>query len=218
MVRGVNPRTAEQRDRRVAGTEQKLITAATRLFVRDGYAATTLAAVAAEAGVAPRTVYVRFGTKAALLRRSVDVALVGDTLPVDVDSRDWARRAMTAPTLEERITVAARGIAEMMARAAPLLAVAAEAAPSEPEIAAAYQAGREATRDAQRRFWVAAASDGLLPPGADLDWLADTTALLVAAETYLLGSRVLHWSPGQHEQWLAATMRRLAAAAPPPGG
>jgi hypothetical protein len=106
----------------------------------------------------------------------------------------------------------------MMARAAPLLAVAAEAAPSEPEIAAAYQAGREATRDSQRRFWVAAASDGLLPPGADLDWLADTTALLVAAETYLLGSRILHWSPGQHEQWLAATMRRLAVAAPPPGG
>ena len=216
MTRGVNPRTAEQRARRVADTEQRLITAATRLFVRDGYAATTLAAVAEAAGVAPRTVYVRFGTKAALLKRSIDVALVGDTAPVDVASRDWSRRSVTAPAMTERIAVAARGIAGMMARVAPLLAVAAEAAPNEPDIAAAAQAGREATRDAQRRFWAAAASDGLLPPGTDLDWLADTTTLLVAAETYLLATRVLHWNPGEHEQWLAATMRRLAAAAAAP--
>src|SRR5690242_2599196 len=45
---------------------------------------------------------------------------------------------------------------------------AAEAAPSEPEIAAAAQAGRQATCDAQRRFWAAAAAYDLLPPGTDL--------------------------------------------------
>lgn len=218
MVRGVNSQTAELRARRIAGTEQRLISAATRLFIRDGYAATTLAAVAEAAGVAPRTVYSRFGTKAALLKRSLDVALVGDTASVDVAGREWFRRARTAPTLEERIAVSSRGSREMMERAGPLLAVIAEAAPSEPEIAAAFQADREATRDNIRGFWAAAAADGLLPPGADVKWLGDTAALLAAAETYLLGTRTVGWNPDEYEEWRSATWQRLAAAATLPAG
>ena len=44
--------------------------------------ATTLEAVARRAQVGARTVYLRFGTKAALFKRVVDVAIVGDTEPV----------------------------------------------------------------------------------------------------------------------------------------
>jgi AcrR family transcriptional regulator len=66
-------------------------------LLADGYTATTLAAVAEAAQVGARTVYVRFGTKAALLKRVVDVAVVGDAEPVDV-GRDPARSAMTALT------------------------------------------------------------------------------------------------------------------------
>ena len=51
---------------RVADTEERILVAARTLFLRDGYAATTLAAVADAARVGHRTVYVRFGTKAAL--------------------------------------------------------------------------------------------------------------------------------------------------------
>jgi AcrR family transcriptional regulator len=213
VVRGVNANSAVLRARRVADTEERLIQAATRLFVRDGYAATTLAAVAAAAGVAPRTVYLRFGTKATLLKRAVDVALVGDTLPIDVAARDWARAAMTATTLSDRITEVARGSRDLFDRAGPLLAVAAQAEPTEPEIAAAAQAGREATRDLIRGFWRAAADDGLLSPAADVDWLGDTTAVLVAADTYLHITRVLAWDLDHYERWIVTTWTRLAAAA-----
>lgn len=187
--------------------------AATRLFVRDGYPASTLAAVAAAAGLAPRTVYLRFGTKAALLKRAVDVALVGDTLPIDVAGRDWARAAMTAPTLTERITALARGSRDLFDRTGPLLAVAAQAEPNEPEIAAAAQAGRAATRDLIRAFWRAAAEDGLLAADADVEWLGDTTAVLGAADTYLHITRVLPWDPDRYQQWIITTWTRLAAAA-----
>lgn len=213
MVGDVNARSADARAGRIAETEQRLVDAATRLFERDGYAATTLTAVAEAAGVAARTVYLRFGTKAALLKRAVDVALVGDTAPVDVAGRDWSLRAMTAPTLEQRIAAAAGGARDMMHRVGPLLAVAGQAEPTEPDIAAAAQAGREATRDALRAFWTTAAHDGLLPPGADVDWLADTAALLGAAETYLLATRTLRWDADRYEQWILATWRRLAIAA-----
>jgi AcrR family transcriptional regulator len=91
------------RAKRVARTEAQLIEAASVLFCDQGYVATTLAQIAERAGVAARTVYVRFGTKAALFSRVIDQALVGDAEPVDVAHRPRAHDAMTADTLAERI-------------------------------------------------------------------------------------------------------------------
>jgi AcrR family transcriptional regulator len=198
---------------RVAENEERILRAAHELFVRDGYQATTLTAVADAAGVAHRTVYVRFGTKAALLKRVVDVALVGDLAPVDVVSREWYRTATTAPSLDARIEAFATGSARLMASAADVIAVAREAEPTEPLLAAAAHAGRAATRDAIRAFWTRARDDGLLPAGCDLAWLADTTGLLAHAETYLLMRETLRMTPKRYENWLATTWRRMAAAA-----
>ncbi|HEY7488554.1 MAG TPA: helix-turn-helix domain-containing protein [Streptosporangiaceae bacterium] len=204
---------ADLRAARVADTEAKILRAATRLFLERGYARTTLSAVAAQARVGARTVYIRFGTKAALLKRVVDVALVGDTAPVDVRGRPWFVLARTAPTLADRIAALARGGREMMVRASGLLAVALEAAPVEPELAAAAQAGREATRDNLRLFWTQMAEDNLLPPGgSDIDWLTETSAILTQAETYLLGTRMHDWTPDHYERWLVTTLTRLATA------
>lgn len=209
MVRGVNSDADARRAERVAATEQRLVDAATRLFLRHGYAGTTLAAVAAEADVAPRTVYVRFGTKSALFRRTVDVAVVGDTAPVDVAHRDWTQRSLTAPTLEERMQAAAGAARDIMSRLGPLLPVAEQAAAVEPEIAGAWQAARADTCDQVRQFWSTAAQDGLLPAGVDVHWLGDTAAILSAADTYLHINRTLGWGPDEYERWLLTTWRRL---------
>ncbi len=162
-----------------------------------------------------RTVYVRFGTKAALLKRVVDVALVGDLAPVDVVSREWYRTATTAPTLEARIAALATGSAHLMASAADVIAVAREAEPAEPLLAAGASAGRAATRDAIRTFWTRARDDGLLPAGCDLNWLSETTSVLAHAETYLLMRETLHMTPARYQTWLATTWHRMAAAATP---
>jgi len=196
---------------RVRENEERIVRAAHDLFVRDGYQGTTLTAVADAAGVAHRTVYVRFGTKAALLKRVIDVALVGDLAPVEVIGRDWYRAATTAPTLEERIAAMAKGSARLMASAADVIAVAREAEPTEPLLAAAARAGRAATRDAVRTFWARARDDNLLPDGCDLAWLADTTSALAHAETYLLMRETQEITPEKYEQWLTTTCHRLAA-------
>lgn len=199
------------RGARVAETETRILLAATELFVRRGYSATTLTAVADAAGVAHRTVYVRFGNKAQLLKRAVDVAIAGDTADQDVRGRPPFQLALSAPTAAERIAAYARATREIMGRAGEILAVASQAEGSEPEIAAAAQAGREATRDLVFEFWTAMAADGLTPAGCDLHWLAATASMLAHADSFLLASRTLPMSLDEYESWLGASWTRLLA-------
>jgi AcrR family transcriptional regulator len=205
-------KTSGLRAARVLENEERIVRAAHQLFVKAGYRATTLAAVADLAGVAPRTVYVRFGTKAALLKRVIEVALVGDLAPVDVVSRDWYQTATSAPTLEARISALAAGSARLVISAADVVAVAREAEPTEPLLAQHAAAGRAETRQAFHKFWTRARDDGLLPPETDVAWLTDTTSLLAHIETYLLMRQMEPATAQRYETWLATTCHRLAAA------
>jgi AcrR family transcriptional regulator len=174
--------------------------------------ATTLEAVARRAQVGARTVYLRFGTKAALFKRVVDVAIVGDTEAVDVLGRDWVQAALTAPTAAERIAASAAAGRQIMQRTGALFAVAQQAAAVEPLIAGFWQQGREQSRRVHALFWTRMAEDGLLDPAVDLAWLIDTTAILAAAETYLLVTRMIGWDLDAYERWLARTLSQLMAS------
>jgi AcrR family transcriptional regulator len=207
-----------KRDRRVArraDTEARLIESARRLFIADGYAATTLAAVADAAGVAARTLYVRFATKADLLQRCLDAAIRGDEeLDVLIDDRDWIRSAMTAPTADERIQLMAQASAGLMERAGALLRVAQQAEAMEPAIAARAQAARLDTQRVLESFWRQMAADDLLGSDIDIDWLAVTGAALGQAETYLVLSKVVDWDIEAYRAWLQSTWCRIAGIAP----
>jgi AcrR family transcriptional regulator len=224
------------RQAQVAQTEERILVAATELFLAGGYTATTLEAVARHARVGARTVYLRFGTKAALFNRVVDVAIVGDNQAIGVLGRDWTQAALTAPTAAERITASAAVSRQIMERTGALFAVAQQAAAVEPVIAEAWQRGREQSRYANAVVWTRMADDGLLGAGVDLGWVIDTSSILAAAETYLLVTRMLGWDLDTYQEWLAATGIRLCApagralaggppgdgppagGAPPPGG
>jgi AcrR family transcriptional regulator len=194
-------------------TEERVIAAATGLFLAQGYVPTTLEAVARRAGVGARTVYVRFGTKAALFKRVVDVAIVGDTAEVDVLGREPMQRALTAATAGERIAASAALGRAIMERTGALFAVAKQAAAVEPVIEEFWQLGRSQARYTQQVFWTQMVSDGLLPAGTDLDWLIDTAAILTGAETYLLVAAMLGWDLDGYQRWLEVTLARLAGIA-----
>src|SRR4249919_2867582 len=166
MTDDVNPvgEGATLRQAQTALTEQRIVAAATELFLADGYVATTLEAVARRARVAARTVYVRFGTKAALFKRVVDVAIAGDTEPVDVLGRDWMQAALTGSDTARRIEAGAAAVRQIMQRTGALFAVAQQAAAIEPLIAGFWQQGREQSRRVHAVFWTRMAGDGLLDP------------------------------------------------------
>lgn len=188
--------------------------AATELLLEHGYARTSLVAVADRAGVSPRTVYVRFAGKAELLTRVIDVAVVGDVDEVPLAGRDWMQRAMTSPTFDERVAAFVEGAAAMQRRLAPLVAVALEVESSEPAVAAQASRARTGTLEALRGFWGAAAGDGLLPPGVDVDWVAETAAVLASSEAAVLRGRLV--GEAGYDVWLARVLRQLARPETPP--
>lgn len=191
--------------------------AATELFVRDGYHGTTMSDVARAAGVSDRTVYVRFATKAELLKRAIDVAVVGDTQKIGLSSRDWAVAAMSAPTLGERVRADASGSTSLFVRLAPLVGVAAQVEAEEPVIAESARAGRAGTLAFQQQFWSTMHADGLMNPDSDLDWVIATAGLVGTSEVYLNMTRTTAWSSSTYEQWRYRTWWLLATTPGPPG-
>lgn len=193
----------------------KIVAAARELFVERGYRGTTLSDVASAAGIADRTIYLRFATKGDLLKRVVDVAVVGDTAAVALADRDWVSAVMTASTLDDRLRADAAGSAELMERIAPVLAIAVQAEGEEPLIARAAQAAREDTLAQTRLFWERAGADGLLGVDVDLEWVIATAALLGNAEAYLHMTRTLRWTADEYRDWRYRTWSHLATTPSP---
>src|SRR5215218_6265163 len=94
-----SPRRREQ----AAATRRLILEAAERLFERQGYAATTMAAIAREAGVALKTVYVAFETKSGLLRALWHLRLRGDEADVPIGERPWYRAVLAEPDPERAL-------------------------------------------------------------------------------------------------------------------
>jgi len=205
---GVN---ADRRRARSARTEERIVRAATELMLDRGYARTSLTDVAAAAGVSPRTLYVRFATKPELLKRMIDVAVVGDVDEVPLAERPWVCAAFGAPTLDERITALAGGVAEMHARLAPLVALAIEVENAEPVIAEQAARARAGNHGLLQGFWSALVRDGLVDADTDVEHVAASTMLLSAAETAVLRRRSFgEETPGRYAEWLAGALRAFA--------
>src|SRR6266513_1946290 len=99
-----SPRRREQ----AAATRRALLEAAQRLFEERGYATTTMAEIAAEAGVALKTVYVVFETKSSILRALWHLLLRGEDDEVPVGEQPWYREVIEEPDPERQLRLTAR--------------------------------------------------------------------------------------------------------------
>ena len=106
-------RREQARARRLA-----VVKAARDLFERDGFRATTIAAVAAHAGVSAESIYKGFGTKAALAKAVFDLVIAGDDKPVPVAERPAMQAMREEPSVRRKIAMFAEGLAQRQARSA----------------------------------------------------------------------------------------------------
>ncbi len=126
---------SSRRALQAAQTRRDVLGAATELFSTSGWSGTTLTAIAAKAGVAVETVYSGFGSKKALLRAAMDVAVVGDTEPVPLAEREEFQRLSRGPT-KERLRAAVALATEINVRTAGIWRAIAEAATADEEVEA----------------------------------------------------------------------------------
>ena len=120
--------------RRLAADTRRLALqrAAGRRFLRDGYAATTVASIAADAGVSVEMVYKTFGGKPGLVRALWETGLAGEA-PVHAEVRsDEVSSTETDPVLI--IANWAKLSTEVAPRAAPILLLVRKAAANDPEM------------------------------------------------------------------------------------
>ncbi|NUO90234.1 MAG: TetR/AcrR family transcriptional regulator [Dermatophilaceae bacterium] len=131
-------------------TRRTIVVAATRLFEEKGYGGTSLAEVAAAAGVARPTVTAAFGTKPALLSDVLDEALAGDDEPVPVAERPWFRPVWDARRPGEVLAAYATVCTLIGQRAARLFEVVRRAADASPEVAELWDRSQRNRRAGSR--------------------------------------------------------------------
>lgn len=119
---------------RIQATRGQVLRAATELFVTQGYLATTMGDIASAAGVAVQTLYLRFGSKAGLLKECFDVAVAGDDEPVPLVERPWVERLQEEPRLGPSLEMLISNSRAILERAVPLYTSIQQAA-ADPEIA-----------------------------------------------------------------------------------
>jgi AcrR family transcriptional regulator len=194
-----SPRRREQ----AAATRRDILEAARRLFERDGYAATTMAAIAAEARVALKTVYVAFETKSGVLRALWNTLLRGDEGDAPVAERDWYREALDEPDADRQLRINARNSRSVKLRIGPILEVIHAAAPIDPDIEALWDRIQTEFHANQRDVVQSVADKKALRPGLDVQLAADILWTINHPHLWqlLVGER--GWSPEQYEEWCA---------------
>jgi TetR/AcrR family transcriptional regulator, regulator of autoinduction and epiphytic fitness len=200
MADAVNPARPSLRAERAAVTRRRIADGARRLFVRDGYGATTLQAVADEAGVAVQTVYAVYGSKAGILRG------LRDAVVHQPEAEALAREAFAAVDAGEALDRFARSIRARWDAGSEVVRIYAEAASTDPVLRAEHEAVYARRRGGLRHL--AETLEDRLAAGIDA---ARATAILDALtlpELYAELVAVQGWTSDAYEAWLAATLRQ----------
>lgn len=195
-----------QREAQALATRRAILDAALRLFAATGYVATTIQAVADEAGVAVQTVYAVFGNKRELLRSLLEAAVSGGPGEEPVSEGSAFQAIADEPDPRRRAAMDAAVATQISRRVAPIMRLLREAAASDPEFAATSK-----RITAQRRSDMTAAVAALAGPDGpslDVEDAVGTLYVLYSPDVFLSLTADLGWSIKRYERWLAEMLYR----------
>jgi AcrR family transcriptional regulator len=203
-----SPRRAEQ----ARQTRAAVTSAAQRLFLRDGFAATTIAAIAAEAGVSAETIYKAFSGKPGLVRAICEQALAGEG-PIPAETRSDHLQA-SEPDPRKIIRGWGRLSAEIAPLVSPILLLLRAAALTDPQMAS-LRGEIEASRLTRMiRNARTLADGGHLRAGITTEHAGEIMWTYSSPELYELLVVSRRWPPQEYGIFIADAM--IAALLPPP--
>jgi AcrR family transcriptional regulator len=207
MASGVKGRRYDSPHRRAqaATTRQAILDAAQRLFEAQGYGATSMPAIAEEAGVALKTIYVYFETKPGLVRALWEVRLGADEAAIPVLERDWYRAVVDEPDPERKLRLVAAQSRRVKSRSGALLEMIRAAASTEPELGSLWEGIEAKLLHVQRAIVEQLHATGSLEKSRDLNEATDILWTLNHPALWQLLVRERGWTGERYEQWLGST-------------
>jgi TetR/AcrR family transcriptional regulator of autoinduction and epiphytic fitness len=197
------------RRRQAAETRRRIAEAAAQLFLRDGYAATTINAIAAQAAVAVPTVYATMKTKQAILWAVIELTARGDADQAPLAERQWWREMEHERDPREKLAKFARIHRQICGREAAVFTVLETAANVDPEVAPVLRQKEQARYSDQSRVIRSLKRQGQLRAGLSVRKASDIIWALATERSYLALVRDRGWRAQDYENWLT---EQLAAA------
>ena len=196
-------RRRERAEEERRATQLRVVEAARRLFLTKGYAATTMAEIAREAGVAVQSVYSAGQSKADLLHLVTDLAVAGDDQQVMLLQRpDFAAIANESDP-ERQVRMIAALIAATLERLAPVWVAYREAAAVDAKAAANLVAAHH------RRHETFAGMIGMIPEHRlrrSPEEATDTAWAIGSIDVFLLLRSIQGWDAPRYATWLRQTL------------
>jgi AcrR family transcriptional regulator len=197
---------ASRRRERARARRLATVLAARDLFERDGFRLTTIAAVAARAGVSAESIYKGFGTKAALAKAVFDVTVAGDDEPVPVAERPAMQTMRDEPDLRRKIEMFVRGLAQRQARSAKVQILIRDGRHVDDSLAPVWAKLEDEAVVGMTMLAGHFAASGQLRAGVDVDEVRDVLWNYLAIDTYerlVLGRG---WPLDRYSDWLTRTI------------
>lgn len=181
-------------------TRHRVVTAAAELFAAEGYARTTLAKIAAAAGVSAETVQLH-GPKAALMVAAVEYVAFGVAGEQDVLNLDVGRRFLAIDDREDALDYLVAEQTAIHQRSAGLSQALIGAAASDAELDRYLGQLLAGVTDQHRRLLAVCRDRGWLRDDLPFDELVATWMVLFGIEAFLRLTRRDGWSIPRYRAW-----------------
>jgi AcrR family transcriptional regulator len=196
-------RRRERAEEERRATRRRVLDAAARLFVAQGYTATTIADIAGEAGVAVQSVYKAGQSKAELLHAVVDLAVAGDDEDIMIADRAAFAAIGDEADARRQVQIFADLIASIQERSAPVQAAYRQAAAVDETVAASLAATH------RRRIETFTTVVAMIPRRhlrRPLRESAETPWAIGSPDVFLLLRDQQGWDAARYRRWLGATL------------
>jgi AcrR family transcriptional regulator len=199
---------SSRRRHQARATEVRVLDAARTLFVDAGYSSTSMADIAAAAGVAIQTIYNAVGGgKAAVFKRVWDVTVAGDVEPVPLDGRSAIRALLDDPVPRHKLRRYAALSRQLYERVGPLArGLRAGAAAGDDEMVHLLETVEHERLRGTTSIAAHLSKVGALRPELSVSRAGQRLWVINAGETgdaLVIGCR---WTLDEYQAWMAETM------------
>lgn len=203
--------TAETRGRRrsakaeqALATRQRIVEAATSLFITDGFLTTTMSGIAKRAGVAVQTLYLSFGSKAAILKAVFDAALAGGDTADGILEEDWFQGVIDESDGPKALRLWCANASEVIGRAAPIFNVM-RMAGADPDVADLLAENKQLRLAGYRLIRDALVARAGFSPTLSPDDALGIMFAVVSEDNFLLLVHEYGWTHERWTEWITET-------------